>query len=197
MFLEPSWDAMNRVGPAFHRQTISSSTGVGLPARLRATRVPRSARLCQVRSAVFETIWLRLVTLEGNNVMPSIDLWDLMGLYARQGIADWHIANYGLRRRATECLGTAIAENETEAFVTIGTIYNVANANRLRFIPMPKRPKHGIERCFFLPIREMKARGEETVAFELFLLVEKKNCLGFVSNPRIRSRPPTILVMCR
>ncbi len=118
--------------------------------------------------------------------MPSLDLDDLMKLYAREGITHWNSASYGLKRRARECLGAAIAENETEAFVTIGTIYNGANANRLRFIPMPKRPKHGIERCFFIPVREIKAGGEIAVGFELFLLVKEKKCLAYRFEPSHR-----------
>jgi hypothetical protein len=111
--------------------------------------------------------------------MPSLDLMDLMKLYAREGVAQWNSASSDVKRRSQECLGTAIAENEDEAFVTLATIYNTRNANRLRFIPMPKRPKHGIERCFFIPVREMKDRGEIAVGFELFLLVSHRNCLAF------------------
>jgi hypothetical protein len=118
--------------------------------------------------------------------MPSLDLMDLMKLYAREGIAHWNGASYGLKKRARECLGTAIAENETEAFVTIGTVYNRTNANRLRFIPMPKRPKHGIERCFFIPVREIKDGGEVTTGFELFLLVKEKKCLAYRFEPAHR-----------
>jgi hypothetical protein len=80
----------------------------------------------------------------------------------------------------------AIAENEPEAFVTIATIYNQANANRLRFILMPKKPKRGIERCFFMPAREIKPNGEITVGFELFQLVSGKNCLAFRFEPAHR-----------
>lgn len=118
--------------------------------------------------------------------MPSLDLWDLMKLYARRGIADWRdaaITSGGLRKRAQDCLGTAIADNETEAFTTMTTLYNQANINRLRFIPMPKHPKRGIERCFFLPIREIKSGGQEIVTFDLFLLVQQRDCLAFRFEP--------------
>jgi hypothetical protein len=118
--------------------------------------------------------------------MPQPDLLDLMRLYAREGIADWNAAPFGVRQRARECLGAAIAENDTEAFVTIGTIYNGANANRLRFIPMPKRPKRGIERCFFIPVQEIKDGGEIAVGFELFLLVKEKKCLAYRFEPAHR-----------
>jgi hypothetical protein len=118
--------------------------------------------------------------------MPSLNLMDLMRLYAHEGIAQWNGVPYGLKRRARECLGTAIAENETEADVTLGTIYNRTNANRLRFIPMPKRPKHGIERCFFIPVREITDRGVVTMGFELFLLVKEKVCLAYRFEPAHR-----------
>src|SRR5689334_3230475 len=100
--------------------------------------------------------------------MPTLDLMDLMRLYAQEGVDQWKGAPHTLKTRARTCLGTAIAENEPEAFVTIATIYNQANADRLRFIPMPKKPKHGIERCFFIPVREVKPNGETTMGFELF-----------------------------
>ena len=114
--------------------------------------------------------------------MPSVNLMDLMRLYARQGIADWNDKSktpYGVQKRARECLGAAIAENETEAFVTIATIYNNHNANRLRFIPMPKRPKHGIERAFFIPVNRVDNEGHIKTTFELFLLVKEKRCLAY------------------
>src|SRR5689334_972888 len=115
--------------------------------------------------------------------MPSTDYVELMKLYARRGIADWKSAAPELRLRASKCLGTAIAENETEASVTIQTFYDQNNASRLRFIPMPKHPKKGIDRCFFLPVREIQHGGTETVAFELFLLVARTDCLAFRFEP--------------
>lgn len=116
--------------------------------------------------------------------MPSPDFIELMWLYARRGIADWKAAHSELRRRASRCLGTAaIAENETEASVTIQTMFNGTNADRLRFIPMPKHPKKGIDRCFFLPVRQMQSGGQESVTFELLLLVERTECLAFRFEP--------------
>jgi hypothetical protein len=114
--------------------------------------------------------------------MPSPNLMDLMRLYASHGIADWNDkrkTHYGVQKRARECLGAAIAENKTEAFVTIGTIYNESNADRLRFIPMPKRPKHGIERAFFIPVNRINDKGVIITTFELFLLVKEKFCLAY------------------
>lgn len=121
--------------------------------------------------------------------MASLDLVDLMGLYARQGIAHWKQAPSELRKRASECLGAEIADNEPEAFVTIQTIFDTTNANRLRFIPMPKHPKGGIERCFFLPIREKINGGKERTTFELFMLVARKDCLAFRFEPA--HKPPS------
>lgn len=119
--------------------------------------------------------------------MPSLDYIELMRLYARRGIADWKAARYDLKKRAGECLGMPIAENEAEANVTLTTIFNTSNSNRLRFIPMPKHPKSGIERCFFIPLREIKGGGRETVGFELFLLVARRECLAFRFEP---AHPP-------
>jgi len=115
--------------------------------------------------------------------MPSLDFEELMRLYARRGIADWKAAPQELRGRALRCLGTAIAENETEANVTIYTKYDPTRVNQMRFIPMPKHPKKGIERCFFLPIREVQSGGKEAVAFELFVLVARTDCLAFRFEP--------------
>src|ERR1041384_8431495 len=115
--------------------------------------------------------------------MPTPDLMHLMQLYAQEGIGQWKTAPNQLKFRAQACLGTAIAENETEAFVTLATIYNGQDATRLRFIPMPKKPKHGIERSFFIPVREYKPSGEIAVGFELFLLVGGMNCLAYRFEP--------------
>jgi hypothetical protein len=118
--------------------------------------------------------------------MPTPDLMHLMRLYAQEGVDQWKSAPNPLKARARTCLGTAIAENEPEAFVTIATIYNQANADRLRFIPMPKKPKHGIERCFFIPVREIRPNGQIVVGFELFLLVSGTNCLAYRFEPAHR-----------
>lgn len=124
--------------------------------------------------------------------MPAVDLRGLMQDYAFQGVADWchkTLTRDEVRKRARECLGPAnIADNPTEAAVTLNTIYKQENANRLRFIPMPKRPgTGGIDRCFFLPLRTIGAGGQEVVAFDLFLLVHQKNCLAFRFEPPHRS----------
>jgi hypothetical protein len=117
------------------------------------------------------------------SAMRSPDFLELMKLYARQGIDDWKRAPQELRKRAQACLGMAIAEHEAEANITIHTIYNGTSSAHLRFIPMPKRPTSGIERCFFLPVREIESGGQVTFAFELFLLVAQRNCLAFRFEP--------------
>ena len=125
--------------------------------------------------------------------MPTVDLMGLMKDYALQGIADWRhttLTRDEVKKRARECLGPSnIADNLAEAAVTINTIYKEENANRLRFIPMPKRPRKGIDRCFFLPIRTKGASGQDVVAFDLFLLVSQMNCLAFRFEPP--HKPPT------
>lgn len=115
--------------------------------------------------------------------MPSQNLNDLMKLYARRGVADWKSAGFDVKKRAMECLGNRIADNEQEAGVNLQTNYTGANATRLRFIPMPQHPpKRGFERSFFLPIRQ-EQQGSVRVTFELFFLVEAKNGLAFRFEP--------------
>ncbi len=112
--------------------------------------------------------------------MPATDLVDLLRLYAVTGIADWRLAPAELKKRARECLGNSLAENEAEATVTIYTPFNDANASKLKFIPMPKHPQGGSpERSFFLPVMRKSDTGQYLANFELFLLVAAKNCLAF------------------
>ncbi len=117
--------------------------------------------------------------------MLSKELSDLLWLYARRGIADWRQAPSMLRKRATECLGAEIADNESEAAITLHTIYNGKNAKQLRFIPMPRHPKRpGFERSFFIPVCQAK-KETITVGFDLFLIVNAatKNCLAYRFEP--------------
>ncbi len=115
--------------------------------------------------------------------MPVPDLIELMRLYALRGIADWKTAPDELRKRAVNCLGQTIADSEAEAVITINTIYSAATLRKLRFIPMPKHPKGGIERCFFLPIRENQPGDQNRTAFELFLIIAANDCLAFRFEP--------------
>lgn len=121
--------------------------------------------------------------------MPSLDVWDLMELYARRGVDDWTRADANLRRRAGDCfLATQIATSHQEAIDTINAVFNgsiqrgdaasLSHARKLSFIPMPKPEKNPIDRCFFLPVRE-KIAGREKISFELALLVSDRNCLAF------------------
>lgn len=120
------------------------------------------------------------------SILPA-ELADLMWLYARRGVAEWGSAPAELRRRAVACLGADIADHEAEAAITLSTVYNGENAKQLRFIPMLRHPKKpGIEQAFFLPVCEMVG-GSRRVAFELFLLVQAKNCLAYRFEPAHRS----------
>lgn len=112
------------------------------------------------------------------------DLRELLWLYARRGVADWKNAPAVLRRRATKCLGSEIADNETEAAETLGTVYNGGNASQLRFIPMPHSGNPGFDRSFFIPICESGPDGVR-VAFDLFMIVNasRMNCLAYRYEP--------------
>ncbi len=119
--------------------------------------------------------------------MASLD--DLMRLYARRGVDDWKAAPQNLHSRALKCLGmAAIAQRYAEAEATINTVFDGQNAGRLKFIPMPQCNSAGIERCFFLPIREQRAGGHETIAFDLLLLVREEKCLAFRFEPADRQQ---------
>ena len=123
--------------------------------------------------------------------MSSLNFIGLMKLYSRRGIADWRNAEDELRIRAQTCLGTtAIAENENEVDETLETFYDGKNADQLKFIPMPEHRKTEVERCFFIPIRGRTAGGNETVAFDLFLIVAKTDCLAFRFEPAHASTSP-------
>ena len=117
--------------------------------------------------------------------MSTHKLDTLMLLYARRGIDDWKKANPMMRQKASRCLGANIADNEAEAAVTINTNYSPdgdPHTKRIRFIPMPKINKKGIERSFFLPIRRWM-NGGWNLSFDLFMLVSQKNCLAFRFEP--------------
>lgn len=115
-------------------------------------------------------------------MMSTEKLDTLMRLYARRGIEDWKKASSILRRKASQCLGANIADNEAEAAVTINATYNLDCPKGIRFIPMPKMTRRGIERCFFLPIRR-RTSGGMNFSFDLFILVSNKNCLAFRFEP--------------
>lgn len=113
--------------------------------------------------------------------MSTQELDTLMLLYARRGIEDWKKSSPVMRQRASQCLGANIADNEAEAAVTINTVYSPVgdpSTNHIRFIPMPKQNRRGIERCFFLPIRRWTS-GVCNMSFDLFMLISQRNCLAF------------------
>jgi hypothetical protein len=125
--------------------------------------------------------------------MPALDLWDLVELYARRGVDDWSSADANVRRRAGDCfLATQIATKYQDVNDTINAVFNgaitagdaasIAHIKKLSFIPMPKPGKHPIERCFFLPIREI-INGKEKISFDLALLVTGRSCLAFRFEP--------------
>lgn len=111
--------------------------------------------------------------------MP-LDVEELMKRYAMHGIAHWgHNTPDHVKQRAAIALSSSnIAENDHEVQQTIKTL----NAAARKFIPMPRINHAGILSCFFLPIRT--ANGENVrFAFDLFLLVDNENCLGFRFEP--------------
>jgi hypothetical protein len=97
-------------------------------------------------------------------------------LYARRGIDDWKNAPTEIKRRAMECLGTTIAERDSDANEVIHE-----GASKNLFIPMPRQTR-GLLWCFFLPVRE-RHNGELHVSFELVLIVTLKKSLGFRFEP--------------
>ena len=117
--------------------------------------------------------------------MPLSELDTLMVLYARRGIGDWNQAGgKKMRRRASQCIGVDIADNERDAKQTIYTDFSRASSStgHLKFIPMPKFNMKGIERCFFSPVaRRMK--GGLRLSFDLFVLVARTDCLAFRFEP--------------
>lgn len=119
-----------------------------------------------------------------------------MRLYARDGIADWNRTPFGVKKRARECLGTAIAENEAEAFVTVRTIYQ-SERQSAQSIPMPKRPKHGIERCFFIPVSENQSGGRNCHGIRTVSAGQRDKCLSYRFEPAHRLPSVTIMLTSR
>ena len=104
--------------------------------------------------------------------MPH-NLEKLLRLYATRGLAEWqNLVPLEERRITRDRLGLKIVENEWEIQ---NTILSTTNPN-LRFIPMPRVNHSGIKHCFFLPIGSPHENG---MKFELFLVVDEENCLGF------------------
>src|SRR5687767_1654090 len=99
--------------------------------------------------------------------------------YARRGVRDWKSkVQDATKKRARTLLGPSnIADNEPEAFNTIEAMRG--GARKRLFIPMPNLYHTGIEQCFFLPLNE----SADKAAFDLLLLCESDNCLGFRFEP--------------
>jgi hypothetical protein len=102
-----------------------------------------------------------------------------MKAYALRGVKDWNSkVPEATRKRARRLLGPSnIADKEWEVMNTIEAIRG--GQRRQLFIPMPKVFHTGIEVCFFLPLRE----ADDRAAFDLLLLCETDNCLGFRFEP--------------
>jgi hypothetical protein len=115
--------------------------------------------------------------------MPAPDLTDLLTRYAKLGLEEWSRAPGELQRRAGICLLNQIVENDYQLSKTINTDYTAADADALRFIPMPPVGMKGMERCFFLPIKKRSDGGSLEVSFDLFVLVDHQNCLAFRFEP--------------
>ena len=109
---------------------------------------------------------------------------NLLRLYARRGLEDWRNESRNFRNYAIRSLSADIALDETQADVTINATYVAADGSvdRFRFIPMPRIPRRGPNRFFFLPIREY-VNGKVRYSFDLFLLAESGNSLGFRFEP--------------
>lgn len=104
----------------------------------------------------------------------SDDLRQLMLEYSRRGIGEWSQAGPDLRKKAKECVGYDVTEDEGETEWAISDRRTVK-----KFIPMPRRgyKGKGFEWCFFLP---QKANGN-LMSLALFIVVNRarKDCLAF------------------
>ena len=103
--------------------------------------------------------------------MPN-DLEELLRHYARKGLSEWRKLSPEARKPAENLLGLKIAGNDWEIQNTL----QATKSTNSCFIPMPKVNHRGIERCFFLPIGSPHENG---MKFELVLVIDKENCLGF------------------
>ena len=103
----------------------------------------------------------------------SHNLEELLLGYANRGLVEWQNC-VSAEDRQIICgrLGLKIAENKWQIQ---NAIRSPANSNSW-FIPMPKVNHRGIKHCFFIPIG---SPYENEMKFELFLVVDEQNCLGF------------------
>jgi hypothetical protein len=109
--------------------------------------------------------------------MVENDAVDLMKSYAIHGINDWSRVTDAVKSRARKLLEYRLAENEAQAMNAIAYAYGAKKPEM--FIPMPMVHHKGIEHCFFLPSRDVNNR----TSFQLLLLCEGRNCLGFRFDP--------------
>lgn len=108
------------------------------------------------------------------------DTIQLMKDYAREGVRVWNRdVDKRTKERAHKLLGpTRIAQHSTDADITIDTVRG--GIKKACFIPMLRDYYHPeIEQCFFLPSKE----GDDRASFDLLMLCEEGNCLGFRFEP--------------
>ena len=97
-------------------------------------------------------------------------LTELMREYALCGVRDWPNVGDELRRRARKCLENRIIDTVQECR------HQVSRPAQDRFFPMPRKPEaRRLELCFF--------RMRKDASFELFVVVDLENCLGFRFEP--------------
>jgi hypothetical protein len=111
------------------------------------------------------------------------ELRKLLKRYAAEGLVQWTEADITSRAIARTALGNRIAEGEFEANRTIDASLKGGGDERTLFIPMPIVNHSDILHCFFLPIKV-----QETIAFDLVLVIGVEQSLGFRFEP---ADPPT------
>lgn len=108
---------------------------------------------------------------------------DLMERHGDLGIKWWKSkVKQSHRNEIARRLGCKIAEQIHDVRLTIGSSYSENTRSELRFIPMVTNAS-GIEYAFFLPIREHGSNGISRLSFDLYLVVDDVNSLGFRWEP--------------
>lgn len=110
---------------------------------------------------------------------PNVD--ELMLLYAQQGLEEWADVPDRIAEAAFRALGAnKIVTNDYELSRAVTGYHHGEVDEGCRFLPMPGSHDRsgGFLSAFFLPLR-----GRAIIAFELFLVVDDDNCLGFRFEP--------------
>lgn len=106
--------------------------------------------------------------------MP-LDTLELINRYAMYGVKHWRDAPSTTKTKAGQALVNKIADNDAVASMTVyGNLQDGP-----WYIPMPPVNHSGIDWCFFLPIHI----SENQMAFDLFLVIDDANSLGFRFEP--------------